>query len=339
MERDYPAPRDFRDFAYVSQLLQARGMRMAFEAQRRAMPRTMGTLYWQLNDTWPVVSWSSRDYFGRWKALHFAAKEAFAPVLISGVVEGDSVEVWGVSDLVEPRGGRLALELLSFDGVTLFQDTVAVTLGANESKRIWRASAAALLGEADPREVVLSASFKADSSQPPGQGMSEGDPTPWDGSTPIDLLYFRAPVELELRAPTILFEVAESEGGVLLTLESDLLAKGVYLAVSPAGQTSEAVSEFPDAPSRFEANFFDLLPNRPRTVFVETSLSAQVLGERLRIRTLAEIPTEGQPAPSRNGAETLSGQGHSLGGQPLLPQDRKTPFNEPTTGCILDIGR
>ena len=79
-------------------------MRTAFEAHRRAKPRTMGTLYWQLNDTWPVVSWSSRDYFGRWKALHYAARDAFAPILISSVLNGDTLEVWGVSDLNKARG-------------------------------------------------------------------------------------------------------------------------------------------------------------------------------------------------------------------------------------------
>ena len=63
----------------------------------------MGTLYWQLNDTWPVVSWSSRDYFGRWKALHFAARDAFAPLLLSPVLRGDTLEVWGVSDLNDIR--------------------------------------------------------------------------------------------------------------------------------------------------------------------------------------------------------------------------------------------
>jgi beta-mannosidase len=326
MEREYPVPRDFRDFAYVSQLLQARGMRTAFEAQRRAMPRTMGTLYWQLNDTWPVVSWSSRDYFGRWKALHFAAKEAFAPVLISGVLEGDSVEIWGISDLMEPRPGTLALELLDFDGVTLFQDTLPITLGANESKRIWQASAAELLGDADPREVVLSANFQVDSPQPPAQGSDRGDPAHWGGSAPFDPLYFRTPVELELRAPTILFDLTEVEGGVLLTLESDVLAKEVYLTLSPVAQANEAGSEVPDAPFRFEANFFDLLPNRPRVVFLATALSAQIVGEHLLIRTLAEIPTEGQPASSPNAAETYSGQGFLSGGRPALSRKRKRPF-------------
>jgi len=63
--RDYKKPKNFESYAYVSQLLQARGMISAIEAHRRAKPRCMGTMYWQLNDCWPVVSWSSRDYYGK----------------------------------------------------------------------------------------------------------------------------------------------------------------------------------------------------------------------------------------------------------------------------------
>jgi beta-mannosidase len=75
MKRDYHIPTDFVKYNYVSQLLQARGMQIAIEAHRRAKPYNMGTLYWQLNDCLPVVSWSSIDYLGNWKALHYQIKE------------------------------------------------------------------------------------------------------------------------------------------------------------------------------------------------------------------------------------------------------------------------
>jgi beta-mannosidase len=61
--------------------MQADGVRLAMEAHRRAMPYCMGSLYWQINDCWPVASWSSIDYFGRWKALHYTARRIFAPVI------------------------------------------------------------------------------------------------------------------------------------------------------------------------------------------------------------------------------------------------------------------
>ena len=71
-----------RKFVYASQILQANGMRIGLEAHRRNQPYCMGTLYWQLNDCWPVASWSSRDYFGNWKALHYTAQDVFCPYFI-----------------------------------------------------------------------------------------------------------------------------------------------------------------------------------------------------------------------------------------------------------------
>ncbi|MFC1791004.1 glycoside hydrolase family 2 protein, partial [Gemmatimonadota bacterium] len=271
MERDYPLPSRFQDFVYVSQLLQARGMRTAFEAHRRAMPRTMGTLYWQLNDTWPVVSWSGLDYFGRWKALHYAAREAFAPFLVSAVLEGDSVEVWGISDHLEPIEGTLHLEILDFAGTSLWQVPVPVSLSANTSRLLWAQDVATLLAGADPRRVVLVARFLE-------AGTEEARPRPTHTPGRQAFFYFVPPGELELGAPGIRLEIAPQDGGFLLTLESDLLAKDVALSLEGA---------------RFSDNFFDLLPGRPRVVRLETDFSQEVVANTLRIRTLAEIPQEG----------------------------------------------
>lgn len=83
MERDFPVPEKFEDFIYMSQLVQASGMKIAIEAHRTSKPYNMGSLYWQLNDVWPVTSWSSVDYFGNRKAAHFAIKKAFEPTLFT----------------------------------------------------------------------------------------------------------------------------------------------------------------------------------------------------------------------------------------------------------------
>lgn len=83
MQAAYRYPENFRDFVYASQLLQADGIRYGVEHYRRNRGRCMGAVYWQLNDCWPVISWSSIDYYLRWKALHYYAKRFFAPVMIS----------------------------------------------------------------------------------------------------------------------------------------------------------------------------------------------------------------------------------------------------------------
>ncbi len=89
VSRLYRFPKDYPTLAYLSQLNQAYCMKIGVEHFRRAMPRTMGALYWQLNDCWPVASWSGIEFGGRWKALHYEAKRFFAPALISAHVPGD----------------------------------------------------------------------------------------------------------------------------------------------------------------------------------------------------------------------------------------------------------
>jgi len=269
MARDFPVPTEFPDFVYLSQLLQARGMRMAFEAQRRAMPRTMGTLYWQLNDTWPVVSWSSRDYFGRWKALHYAAREAFAPVLISPVLRGDTVEVWGVSDVPEGIDGSLRLQVLSFGGESLGDRVIPVSLSGPGSTLLRKEAVTDLLGGADPRTSVLVGSLEAEGDEPIAEEA---------------LLYFHLPKELELEAPTIRIRADRANDGITLLLETDVLAKDVYLSLDGV---------------RFSDNFFDLLPGRPRLVPLDTPLPVEEVESRLVVRTLAEIPREGMDAEER----------------------------------------
>lgn len=83
LQQTYKYPYDFSSMIYASQLLQADGIRYGVEHFRRNRGRCMGAVYWQLNDCWPVTSWSSIDYYGRWKALHYYAKHFFAPVMIS----------------------------------------------------------------------------------------------------------------------------------------------------------------------------------------------------------------------------------------------------------------
>lgn len=89
MAQTYRYPNGFDNLLYCSQLLQADAIRYGVEHWRRNRGRCMGAIIWQLNDCWPVASWSSIDYFGRWKALHYAAKRFFAPVMLSAQEEGE----------------------------------------------------------------------------------------------------------------------------------------------------------------------------------------------------------------------------------------------------------
>ena len=98
-------------FLYLCQLLQARGIKMGIEVQRRAMPYCMGSLYWQINDCWPVASWSSIDYYGNWKALHYAVRDAFENIDLSFKIQNDSLQIFVISDSLKNLEAKLKHKL------------------------------------------------------------------------------------------------------------------------------------------------------------------------------------------------------------------------------------
>ena len=131
---EYQKPKDFKSFLYMGQLLQGDAIRTAMEAHRRDMPYCMGTLFWQHNDCWPVASWSSRDYYGRWKAQHYFAKKAYNDLLVSPIANGDKLDVFIVSDRLKPVKGELHIRIMDLKGKILFEEKKAVTAPANTSK-------------------------------------------------------------------------------------------------------------------------------------------------------------------------------------------------------------
>jgi len=126
MTDTFRMPKDFESLIYLSMVLQAEGIRYGVEHWRRSMPRIAGTLYWQLNDCWQVASWSSLDYFGRWKALHYYAKRFFAPVMLSIKDEGKRMEIHVTNDQPIPFYGtvRWRLENLKGETITAGEETV-----------------------------------------------------------------------------------------------------------------------------------------------------------------------------------------------------------------------
>jgi beta-mannosidase len=136
MEHYFDVPDDFEDLLYVGQLLQAKGIREAIEAHRRAKPYCMGTLYWQFNDCWPAASWSSMDYTLRWKALQFEVKKAFEPLLISSFQEKERLQVFLVSDLLQDEEYKVEFKLLDFRGNVLLKRNESIQVESNFSSII-----------------------------------------------------------------------------------------------------------------------------------------------------------------------------------------------------------
>ena len=115
----FQLPKDFDSLVYLSMVLQAEGIRYGVEHWRRHTDRVAGTLYWQLNDCWPVASWSSIDYFGRWKALHYAARRFYAPVMLSIEDKPRQQSVYVSNDLLQTWEGTVNWSLERFDGEVL----------------------------------------------------------------------------------------------------------------------------------------------------------------------------------------------------------------------------
>ena len=116
MLRDYNVPDSFEHFLYVSQLLQAEGISLGMEAQRRNRDICMGSLYWQLNDCWPVASWSSIDYYGKWKALHYQTKKSFEESILSFHKNNNEIAIYFVTDKLHSEKYKYNLQLRDFSG-------------------------------------------------------------------------------------------------------------------------------------------------------------------------------------------------------------------------------
>ena len=126
MTDTFRMPKDFTAWIYLSLILQAEGIRYGVEHWRRNMHRVAGTLYWQLNDCWPVASWASIDYFGRWKALHYLACRFYAPVLLSIEDKPPQMDIHIASDLTKSWQGTILWMLETVSGDLVDSGTLVV---------------------------------------------------------------------------------------------------------------------------------------------------------------------------------------------------------------------
>jgi beta-mannosidase len=137
MTRYFLAPSSFRSFVYLSQLQQALAIETAVRYWRSLKPHTMGTIYWQLNDVWPAVSWSSIDYFLAWKTLHYHARRFFAPVATAARIEEGRLVVSAVNDRHQPVTVAVRVQRVALDGRILSEETAEATVPADRALRVW----------------------------------------------------------------------------------------------------------------------------------------------------------------------------------------------------------
>ena len=155
IRRYYPTaqPKDFEEYVYLSQCSQAYGMEIAIEAHRTAKPYNMGTLYWQLNDAWPVTSWSSIDYYGNPKVFHEWLKTLYAPVLLS--LDRKDHQVFVTSDLLRNIDGTLTVTVYDLEDHPLFEQKVKVEMNANENRKYYVEGLHEFLLNANPSSIFV----------------------------------------------------------------------------------------------------------------------------------------------------------------------------------------
>src|SRR5437868_12905498 len=154
LHRYYGQPKDFSSFLYASQVMQAEAIKMGAEHFRRSRPRSMGSLYWQLNDCWPVASWSSIDYYGRWKALHYYARRFYDDLLVSPWEENGNLSIYVVSDRTRSSAGSLRLRVMDFQGKLLLEKVQNLTIPELSSKVYATYSRDELLKDTDAHHAL-----------------------------------------------------------------------------------------------------------------------------------------------------------------------------------------
>ena len=232
MALHFMMPADFPSLVYLTMVLQAEGIRFGVEHWRRNRHRVSGTLYWQLNDCWPVASWSSLDYYGRWKALHYASRRFYAPLLLS--IEDNQVttemKVHLTSDGLTDWAGVVLWKLMRLDGEVLDQDEMDVVIEPQTSILVIEKSFGELSLE-DKRETVFVAQLMKD-----GKLLAQ------------QLATFVRNKHLKLVNPRLNAYLMKGDGNSLtIEIETEYLARFVELSLD-------------DADVVFSDNYFDVLP-------------------------------------------------------------------------------
>ena len=260
MLRRYPEPKDFSSFLYVSQIVQAEGIKIGTEHLRRIRPQCMGTLYWQINDCWPVASWSSIDYFGYWKALHYYARRFYNDILISPSIENGIINFYVVSDRVNNTEAKLSIYLFEFNGNSLKSIINDIKIAPLKSDIYFSMKENEILNGFDLSKIFLYCELEEN-----GKIISS------------NTYLFDLPKNLNFPKPEITTTIATNQNGVMIELESKNFAKCVYLS------TDKYDGFFTD-------NYFDLIPNKKVAIEFKSNskINLEVFKKDLKIISIVD---------------------------------------------------
>jgi len=241
MEDEYCVPENFEHLAYCTQLVQADYLRYAVNTHRRNRPYCMGTLYWQINDVWPVVSWATIDYYGKWKASHYAIRDTYKSIIVTATEEDDELKVYTVNDLLKKSGATLEVQLITFDGKILLSEKKDISIPDNQSSLQLARKLQDLPLFDRTRSFWISRLHAEDDI------ISE------------DIMYFELNNKMSLEKPEINIVHTKIKYGYELVLKSNTLVKSLFLDYN--------------IDCNYSDNYFDLLPNEEKKITVTTNES------------------------------------------------------------------
>jgi len=256
----FNAPKDFETTLWLSQILQGYGIKIGAEYWRQTMPKSMGCVFWQYNDIWPGMSWSSVDYFGRWKALHYLSRKFYTPILISSLEDSKNgtIDLFVTNDLLEAAHGKLRWQTTDLAGKVLAEDSFHVELPSRHSVNIKKLDLQEQISH-----IGLSGFLIWLELEVRGQVVSD------------NLVLFALPKEYKLLDPRLNISVDNTPDGFLVTVTSKNPALWVWLGLD-------------NADARYSDNFFHLKPGAMQKILVKpwTQLSKESLVQQLRVRSL-----------------------------------------------------
>jgi beta-mannosidase len=256
MLQHFKEPKDFENHLYLSQLLQAEGVKIAMEAHRKNKPLNMGSLIWQLNDCWPGASWSSIDYYGKWKALHYYIRSAFNEVIVTFEDDEDEVRAYMISDRTEDIKATLYLTIMDMNGKKINSYEKKVKLKANGSDLVWKSNKKDLLKKAKKEDAILRSRLVFN-----------------DEVLHENQYLFVRHKNLKINDPAIDFEFKEEGGKLLVALKSNKAAFGVTFKHSGLDL-------------QFSDNYFTLFPKEQKIIEIISKESISEIKNKLTVKSL-----------------------------------------------------
>ena len=264
LENEYWPAKDFPSFVYINHVLQGDAIKTAMEAHRRDKPYCWGTIFWQHNDCWPVASWSSRDYYGRWKAQHYFTKYAYDDILVSAYNRDGRLKVYVVSDRLTSPKAELEVVIMDFNGNVVNKFVKSFKIAPNASTVIVDVATEEALGGAKAGDVFIASRLKV------------GERTYTNNN------FFVKQNELNYPAANVTTKITEANDGFDVTLTTDNFARAVFMSIESVNGSVAGIDNF------FSDNYFNLMPGSSRTIHVRTSLSAEEFAKQLRVVHLVQ---------------------------------------------------